>query len=64
LGEKVYDGSVAGLFEDKALVESVNLEEPAIFGICRRLRANGLPVPGHITSVADFVASVLPAHAS
>lgn len=57
-GAVAFDGSPRQLFADRELLEKVNLEEPALFGIVRGLREAGSPVSPHVASAVDFVASI------
>jgi energy-coupling factor transport system ATP-binding protein len=57
-GRVALDGLPKQLFADRALLEKVNLEEPALFRIVRELREAGSPASRDIVSAGDFVASV------
>lgn len=58
-GQVYYDGPVDGLFSNHELSSAVNLEDPPVADLCRRLRAAGRDIPKEIISVSDFISSAL-----
>jgi energy-coupling factor transport system ATP-binding protein len=54
-GKLLYEGPVGPLFEDGRMLAEANLDDPPLFELCRRLRADGHDVPLRISTPIEFV---------
>lgn len=57
-GRLLYEGPVGPLFEDGDMLVEANLDDPPLFGLCRRLRSLGHDVPLRISTPTEFVGAL------
>jgi energy-coupling factor transporter ATP-binding protein EcfA2 len=57
-GRLLYEGPVGPLFEDGDMLIEANLDDPPLFGLCRRLRSLGHNVPLRISTPSEFVGTL------